>query len=82
MVEYVDLDGNLTRALHAVRDLRLRCLRERWGAPNLTVALAFGLAIDEHAAVTAGQATEWSSAERKGRDLAEAVIGEERRTRA
>jgi hypothetical protein len=62
-------DGDL-RAMQAIRDLRTRCLTERWGAPALTTALAFALQVDYEAAAGAGSLELWVVARDRGVRLA------------
>jgi hypothetical protein len=78
MVEVDDLDGNLTKALLAVRDLRVRCITGGWHPEVLTEALAFAIAIDEHVARSTCQGGIWEAAVRRGKDLAAAIIAEDR----
>ena len=76
MVQIIDLDGNLTRALVAIKELRARCIREGWGAPNLTQALSFASVIDYEAARQANRVAEWQKRWDLGRELASDVIDE------
>ncbi len=76
MVEYIDLTGNLTKALDALRDVRRRCLVENWGAVTLTEALALIYFMDQHMAREAGRLKEWTEARERGEEIAKGIITE------
>lgn len=69
-------------ALIALKNVRYQCLDNRWGAPALTYALAFTVAVDEQTAKASGRYKEWATATARGRELAAWVIEQDKPTEA